>query len=599
MENTPSLGSIETRLRRALPQFLDLSKISEQATATSLPSLELDRSVIRISRMRNDQLTKMPAFLEVQNWVEVNWNPDRTTQPPAATVTIENRWGQSGDTQLDALTATCKLLLAARSHGTEKVAKCAMEFAAHGMNEVRTFYLLKGKALSNEKSLDDYCTLLPYKEALQKANVVPAMQLSAVNPGWPPESAECVCVLETTSFERRGLGNDGFERRESRLLQCGPETLALILGLVWGTGFRVFGNWYDVEESVAATLPFFSHTASIGSGVWPILINLPDFMRKSTERPLNREELADLIAKFARLPKKTQRVFDLAMRRLRDGSERIEIEDKVIDICIALEVLFVEGEQWKHKKIISRRGSWYFADSHHEREQYRTLLKRFYDDRSDIVHGKFSENLTPNEEQQKRKQLSILTANIANLARASLKDMISEGRPQNWEDSTDPTSIRHDPPRAETDIPSVKSESLSWSIAEQKMIDQALEAVWMPEVERAPQRPHDAVSVVYHGVDAEKVKRCRQQGIHYVIMVPIRLYMAHPKWPKRDGDPIDERIMYYCEKDVERHLNRWRMAASKKRIHQFTVSLDEPSMYLPDRYDKWRKFLKQRGVGLP
>ena len=111
--------------------------------------------------------------------------------------------------------------------------------------------------------------------------------------------------------------------------------------------------------------------------------------------------------------------------------------------------------------------------------------------------------------------------------------MISEGRPQNWEVGNDHSLIRRDPPRAQADIPSVKSDSMSWSMAEQKRIDHALEAVWKPEVESAPQRPPDAESIVHHGINAEEIERCRQQGIDYVISVPIRLYMAHPKWPKR------------------------------------------------------------------
>ena len=65
------------------------------------------------------------------------------------------------------------------------------------------------------------------------------------------------------------------------------------------------------------------------------------------------------------------------MRRLRDGTERIELEDRVIDVSIALEALFMEGEQWDQKRLVSRRASWYFADSLQEREQTRNRLKEF------------------------------------------------------------------------------------------------------------------------------------------------------------------------------------------------------------------------------
>ena len=214
------------------------------------------------------------------------------------------------------------------------------------------------------------------------------------------------------------------------------------------------------------------------------------------------------------------------------------------------------------------------------------------------MHGNTPVNLTPAEEDQRWSRLAALTADIEDVARASVKAMVSEGRPQNWEDSKGPRLIRHDPPRAETDIPSVKSESMSWTIAEQDKIDQALEAEWKPEVDSAPPPPPDAVSGVHSGINAEEIERCRQQGIPYVISVPIRLYMAHPKWPKQEGDPLDERTKYYCEKDVERHLRRWQLAAAEKGMHLFELPLHDPTMYLPEPFDMWATILQQGGQAM-
>ena len=596
MKRAPSLDSIKVRLRRALPQFLALPGISEQVGAVPLSSVQLERSVKNVLKIGNEWLAAVPSFQDVQHWVEVHWDTERKTRPPAATVSVDDEWVQHGEVQLDDLTATCKLLLTAAGYGAETVARCALQFAAHGMIEVCSFYLMKGMPVLNARLLDDYCTLLPYPEALQKVKAASSEQSLVENLGWPPESADNVCVLEANSFERRGLVAGEFERRESRLLQGGPGTLELILGLVWGTGFRVFGGWNGVAEPVAATLPFFRTTASEGRWSAQALLTLPGFRRSSTKRPLNEAELVELIGKYVSLPKKTKRVLNLALRRLRDSTERVELEDTVIDVCIALEALFMEGEHRDQKTIVSRRGSWYFADSRPEREQTRNLLKEFYDERSAIVHGVNTGNLTPAEEGQRESRLVTLTAHIENVARASLKDMISEGRPQNWEDSKDPGLIRHDPPRAETDIPSVKSDSMSWAMAEQNEIDQALEAVWKPEVDSAPPRPPDAASVVHGGINAKAIEQCRQQGIPYVISFPIRLYMAHPMWPKQEGDAIDERTKYYCERDVERHLRRWQEGAARKRMHRFELPLDVPTMYLPKRFDMWRKFLQLGGL---
>ena len=239
----------------------------------------------------------------------------------------------------------------------------------------------------------------------------------------------------------------------------------------------------------------------------------------------------------------------LALRRLGDSTQRIELEDKVIDMCIALEILFMEeDEDWNQKKIISRRGSWHFADSYTEREETRRLLKEFYVYRSDIVHGKAPENPNPAERDQRATQL----ADIENVVRSSLKTMICEDRPQNWEKSEDFKTIRRDPPRAATEIPSVKSDSLSWTVAEQRENDQALEAVWKPTVDNAPSTSPDARFGYHQGINREKIKQYKQQGIYYIIRIPVLLYMAHPKWIERADEPLDDHTRYYCEKDVEK-----------------------------------------------
>ena len=591
MKQAPSLDSIGMLLHRALPTFRALPGIREEVRDIPLSRVHLARSVDNIFEKRNEWLGAVPEFEEAHDWVKIHWDPDRQTHPPEATVTTSDKWGHAGESQLDALAATCKLVLAAAGHGTETVARCAMEFAGHGMIEVRSYYLLKGLPVLNARSLDDYCNLLTYPGALQKIAEASSVGSLAEGPSWPPESADNVCVLEARSFEQRRINANYVDRRVSRLLQCGTETLLLILGLVWGTGFRLFGGWSGVAEPVAATLPFFGAAASEGRWSRQALLTLSGFRRPSSSRPLNEAEVLELTTKYATLPEGTRRVLALAMRRLRDGTERIELEDRMIDVSIALEALFMEGEQWDQKRLVSRRASWYFADSLQEREQTRTRLKEFYDERSDIVHGKAPVNLTPAEEDQRWSRL----AAVENVVRASVEAMISEGRPPDWEDSKDSRSIRHDPPRSETDIPSVKSESLSWTIAEQKQIDQALEAVWKPEIDVAPALSPNAEVVVHHGINAEAIKQCREQGIPYVISVPIRLYMAHPKWPQREGDPVDERTKYYCEKDVEMHLRRWELAAAEKRMHRFELSLEDPGMYLPERFDMWRRILQQGG----
>ena len=599
MTHATSLDSIEARLDLALPQFLALTGRNRRVCGVPLNSVQLEQAVKNVIDNWSRWSTAVPAFKGVENWVAVHWDTERPTQPPPTTITDPGALRQLGEAQLDASSAACKLIVASTEHGTGTVAKLAREFAAHGMIESRSFYLLNGLPVTSARPLDDYCTLLPYPEALEAIRETSSELTSAEDLRWPPKSIENVTVLETRSFERRGLKAGEYERRISPLLECGPDMLVLILGLVWGTGFRVFGSCHGVPDPVAATLPFWRADVSKGWGSKPALVILGGISRNTTQRPLNNEALRDLIGNYSALNTQTQRVLYLALQRLRDGTERIELEDIVIDVSIALEALFMEGEQWNQKKIVSRRASWYFSDSLQEREQIRIRLKDFYGERSDIVHGKVPRVLTLAEEDKRRSELATLTADTEDVLRASLKDMIIEGRPADWEDSKDLRLFRHDPPRAETDIPSTKSDSMSWTGAEQCEIDRALEGVWKPEVDNAPARPPDAQVIVHAGVNAEEIKRCRDQGIPYAVIVPIRLFLAHPKWPKQAGDPRDERTEYYCGKDVERHLQRWRAAASTKRLHQFVLEFDASTYYLPESFEMWRRCLQQGGLPWP
>ena len=533
----------------------------------------------------------VPALQDVQDWIEVHWDTERQVRPPSGTIAASDYISHQGQIQLDAATSTCKLLMAAAKHGVETVTKHAEEFAAHGMIEVRSLYLLKGLPATAVKPLDDHCTFLPYRDAFQQMQADPReRQFLLKDLGWPPVDAHNVCVLEARSYERKVPGAEEFERYSSRLLQCGPETLALILGLVWGKGFRVFGRRDFVTESVSATLPFFRIASWIGGSISQTLLIQRGFEPPSTDRPLDHTELAELIGKYAALPDQTQRVLRLALRRLRDSTERMEFEDKVIDVCITLEALFMEdGEDWKQKTRVSTRGSWYFADSHREREETRTLIQDFYDSRSMIVHGKVPDDLKLEEDERRREQLP----DIENVVRTTLKIMIAEGRPSDWEESKVAKSIRQNPPRAEKDIPSVKCDSLSWSLELQKEIDKGLESVWKPTIDNAPEPPSDTSPVnIYQALNQAQILEYKQQGIYYIVIAPALLYLAHPQWIKRAREPLDEHTRYYCERDVERHLRRRQKAADEKRVNQFTLKLENADRYLPTKFDYWCRRLR-------
>ena len=80
--------------------------------------------------------------------------------------------------------------------------------------------------------------------------------------------------------------------------------------------------------------------------------------------------------------------------------------------------------------------------------------------------------------------------------------------------------------------------------------------------------PMRSQSAHHEGIDAEKKSNgAGNRESTYVISVPILLYMAHPKWIQAGKVTHSTSARrYYCEKDVERHLEKWQKAADEKKF---------------------------------
>ena len=407
---------------------------------------------------------------------------------------------------------------------------------------------------------------------------------------WPPESADNVCALQSTSFERRGLWADEFERRVSSLLQRGPEALALILGLVWGNGLRGIRRLAWRYRAGRRNTPYFRTTQGSSMGTQQTLLTLPGFGRPSTNRPLNNSELAKLMGKYAALSEQAQRVLDLALRRLRDSTERTELEDKVIDLGIVLEALFSKGLTVYERPF---RLEGHGTSRIHTRRESKPVC---YSRSSMMIVHMLSMATSPGIQQENKREsrcVAHCSPALRTWSGASLKTMIVEGQPQDWDDSEDPSSIRHVPPRAETEIPSVKSDSLSWSLKEQKQST----ALWRPygsqKVDNAPPPPPDAAPGSHEGIMPKQSNGADNRESPTSSASPSGYIWLTPNGPSRNVTAVDERTKYYCSKDVERHLQRWQNGAAEKKMYRFYLPLEDPTMYLPEAFDGWRLILRQ------
>ncbi len=298
-------------------------------------------------------------------------------------------------------------------------------------------------------------------------------------------------------------------------------------------------------------------------------------------RPLAVRRLHELAAGLSTATEDARGRLVRAMERIRDSAERLEFEDKVIDVGAALSILFTEDKE-ELVTLIPARAAWYFSDSHEESHATEAMLSEFFEGHSRVVRGRAFEKRGQNELNRSGR----LLADAEDVLRACLMPMIAEGCPEDWDEAMRETALRVDPPRLESEVLSVKSDPLSWSIEELREIDRALEAVWRPVIEEAPQPQTNGGATIASGDLSQLAKQFREQDIPHVVPHPARLYMAHPKWPKERSESLDEHVRYYCGRDVERYLRQWRDAAASRGLVQIKVPNDV-DLYHPMYYDDW------------
>ena len=586
MTQTPTADSIHERVVRAQEETRVVLTIDGRPNILEMDEISPPKSNFAgrrsMDRFMEEAIwqTEGPAFRRLQDWVGAHWNPEEEKLAPSGTIVVAEYPGSRGHVRLDAVDATRKLIAAAKLYGPDQVAAHAAAFAVHGMVEVRKIFLLKGPPVKAAKVLDKYCTLLPYCEA--RARIDAESDKGDVFFELPEPNAANLCALEARYFELIGHRGNAYSEYTTPLLKQGPEKLALLLGLVWGTGFRAFGQWSAVPAPAAAALPYRHETGTRGGSFARVALALQGFGPQPMKRPLAIEELHNLATQYSRLPERDRRRLGRAIARLRNSMERTDDEDSLIDRGVALEIVFREhGEREDRALLVPARAAWHYADSGEERRLTENMLAKFCDWHSDAEHGHAS--VEPGTADHIRN--AELLADIDNVLRACLKTMIVEGLPEDWKAVGKQSALRHDPPRTKSDIPSMKSDSLSWSVEEQEGIDRALQEVWKPVVETAPlpEKP----SPVFAQLAPELVNQYREQGTPYVVVHPARLYMAHPKWPRTGSEPLDEHTVYYCERDVERHVRRWREAATEKGLVQFEVPAAAAELYHPTRRNDW------------
>ncbi len=140
--------------------------------------------------------------------------------------------------------------------------------------------------------------------------------------------------------------------------------------------------------STSYTLPEVPIGLFAGSGGGFVLYDIfGGSLSKFNENEL--KELNKLIVSFNQLTSKEKARMSLILSRLSQAKRRMQIEDKILDLGIALEMTLLDDNKNNHQLSLSfrLRGSWLIGKDNHERQDIYRQLREIYTYRSQVAHS--------------------------------------------------------------------------------------------------------------------------------------------------------------------------------------------------------------------
>ena len=116
---------------------------------------------------------------------------------------------------------------------------------------------------------------------------------------------------------------------------------------------------------------------------------------------------------------------DLAVARWLKSKRRASLEDKLIDLRIAMEALYMRNAQGEMRFRTAMNGAWHLGGSFGERLGYYETLNKVYDDASKVVHGNRLKDHLPSLERLEAAQ---------SICRQSILKIVEDGEYPNWKE---------------------------------------------------------------------------------------------------------------------------------------------------------------------
>ncbi len=134
-------------------------------------------------------------------------------------------------------------------------------------------------------------------------------------------------------------------------------------------------------------------------------------------------EIEALYKIYSKFEQKERRRFNTIINRIRQAKRRENVEDKILDLVIALEMMLLDNNDKSQLKLLFRlRGSMLLASSDEEKSRLYSILGKLYDYRSSVAHSGMLK-------EKDKKLIKEEFNNYSNLTERICKLLILKGNP--------------------------------------------------------------------------------------------------------------------------------------------------------------------------
>ena len=291
--------------------------------------------------------------------------------------------------------------------------------------------LLDGIKIYDELKISDGIKLVPLPSSTEKLpDIFPYIPGIGTDNSGKIYTGRTLIITDrhaTPRFHKPSGGIKHFQRKckSTEFPDFNPVEFLWHLSLVSKHSIKPIMTWDYVSEreplkTVIDKVSSFSH-------------DLPNGRRSDSEiSDKHITQAKDLYSKFAKLDEYAQNKLGIAIRRWIKAKGK-NSEDRIINLVIAFEVIYLDGSKQQVSSNFRQRGAWYLGKNTDERSELLNLFKTIYECRSQAVHsGKVD---TEQEIKSSKKTMSPeeLLDEADKLCGNSIVKIIQEGGFPDWD----------------------------------------------------------------------------------------------------------------------------------------------------------------------